>query len=264
MGAMESSGVTFVVPGSLRFFLSPRKRVAEREVPVDGTTTAGHLLASIGVPKTEVGELIVHGRPVDLGYRPQPGDRITVAEVRRPQSAPTSPPRFVLDGHLGALARRMRLLGLDTAYDNQAEDDTLVETSLAEHRILLTRDRGLLHRRALRWGAHVDHQAPNDQLLEVLERFAPPLQPWTRCPRCNGTLLDVSKNQVEASLPAGTRRSYDTFRRCSACGQVYWRGAHGDRLRDIVTTATGRHTVLDAPHGRPGTAQAPSREATSS
>jgi uncharacterized protein len=235
---MDSS-MTLVVPSPLRFFLPARKRGPEVPLRVDGTSTVGHVLAAVGVPKTEVGELLVDGHPVDLGYRPRPGDRITVQPLGRPQSTPTSPPQFVLDVHLGALARRMRLLGLDTAYDRQADDDTLLELSLTQRRVLLTRDRGLLHRRALRWGAHVDHQVPDEQLREVLDRFVPPLRPWTRCPSCNGTLLDVAKSQVRAQLLEGTRRSYDRFSRCEACAQVYWRGAHGDRLQGIVDAATG-------------------------
>ena len=249
---MDSSGVTLLVPGPLQFFLPAPRRSAEQELPVDGTSTVGHLLASLGVPKTEVGDLLLEGQPVDLGYRPRPGDRIAVAEVRRPQPAPTSSARFVLDVHLGTLARRMRLLGLDTTYDRRADDDALLEASLAERRILLTRDRGLLHRRALRWGAHVNHQAPDEQVREVLDRFAPALHPWTRCLVCNGMLVEVVKSQIEAQLPAGTRRSYETFHRCTACGQLYWRGAHGGRLQDLVDAATG---VRPAAHPTPPVAE---------
>jgi uncharacterized protein with PIN domain len=236
---MDFCGVTLVVSSPLRFFLPVKKRGGELQLPVDGTSTVGHLLAAVGVPKTEVGELLLNSDHVDLGYQPRPGDRISALAVNRPQPAPTSPPRFVLDVHLGALARRMRLLGLDTAYDRQAEDEALLKTSLTEQRVVLTRDRGLLHRRALRWGAHIDHQAPDEQLHEVLDRFAPPLRPWTRCLACNGMLIDVPKSQVEVQLPAGTRRCYETFRRCEACGHIYWQGAHRHRLQSIVDAATG-------------------------
>jgi len=231
--------LTLAVPAGLRFFLPAGKRGAEVALPVDGTSTLGHLVGAAGVPRTEVGELRLDGRPVDPGYRPRPGDRVEVVEVRYPQATPTSPPRFVLDVHLGTLARRLRLLGLDTAYASEAGDEQLLATSLAEQRVLLTRDRGLLHRRALRWGAHVNHQRPDEQLREVLDRFAPELDPWTRCPACNGMLVDVAKSEVEDRLPAGTRRTYDSYRRCAACGKVYWRGAHGDRLQRIVDSAGG-------------------------
>ncbi len=235
---MYSDGVTLVVSSPLRFFLPVKKRGAELQVPSDGTSTVGHLLSALGVPKTEVGHLLLDSGHVDPGYRPRPGDRISVLAVSRPQPAPTSPPRFVLNVHLGTLARRMRLLGLDTRYDRHADDEALLQTSLTEQRVLLTRDRGLLHRRALRWGAHINHQVPEEQVREVLDRFAPSVHPWTRCPLCNGTLLDVAKRQVQGQLPAGTRRSYNRFHRCQACGQIYWPGAHADRLQSIVDAAT--------------------------
>jgi uncharacterized protein len=236
---MDSGAFTLVVPSSLQFFLPARKRGAELQLSADGTSTVGHMLAAVGIPKTEVGELFLDGRPVDRAYRPRPGDRISVHPVRRPQPAPTSPPRFVLDVHLGTLARRMRLLGVDTAYDRHAEDEALLQASLTQQRVLLTRDRGLLHRRALRWGAHINHQAPDDQVREVLNRFCPPLVPWTRCPACNGLLLEVPKSEVRAQLLEGTRRCYEMFSRCQACERIYWRGAHGERLQGIVDAATG-------------------------
>jgi uncharacterized protein len=235
---MDDGDVTLALASPLRFFLPARKRGPQVRVRADGTSTLGHLLAAVGVPKTEVGDVLVDGRPVDLAYRPRPADRISVDPVRRPQPAPTSPPRFLLDVHLGTLARRMRLVGLDTAYDRHAEDEALVEASSSQRRVLLTRDRGLLHRRALRWGAHVNHQDPDQQLREVLDRFAPPLHPWSRCPACNGTVLHVTKSEVDAQLLEGTRRCYETFSRCEACGHVYWRGAHAHRLEGILDIAT--------------------------
>jgi uncharacterized protein len=244
-------GVTLTVPSPLRFFLPAGERRPELRLPVDGRSTVGHLLSAVGVPKTEVGEVVANGLPIGLAYRPRPGDKISVHPVAWPQSAPTSPPRFVLDVHLGTLGRRMRLLGLDTVYDRHAADDALLETSLTQERVLLTRDRGLLHRRALRWGAHVNAQAPDEQLREVLDRFAPPLRPWTRCPACNGMLVDAAKSEVHAQLPHGTRRCHQTFRRCPECGHVYWRGAHAHRLQAIVDAATqGR--AADAPAPRVG------------
>jgi len=238
-GVESPSRVSLALPPGLRFFLPATKRGVDPEFPADGTSTVGHLLAAAGVPKTEVGSVLIAGEPVPLSHRPAAGDRIEVVGLSWPQEAPTSPPRFVLDVHLGTLARRLRLLGVDTAYDADAADDALLTTSLAEQRVLLTRDRGLLHRRALRWGAHVNPQGVEDQLREFLTRFDPPLRPWTRCVACNGELRDVPKDEVEPLLPAGTRRCYSTFRRCTACGKVYWRGAHGRRLQDIVDSATG-------------------------
>lgn len=244
----------------LRMFLAPRDRRAPVRVPVDGTATLGHVIEACGVPLPEVGRVVVAGRAVDPSYRPAGGDAVHVHAVGRPQQVPgppgpsgpsvpsgpsgpsegPGPPRFVLDVHLGALARRLRLVGVDAAYRNDLDDDELIEQANAERRVLLTKDRGLLRRRRLWLGAYVRGDLPDRQLADVLDRFAPPPAPWTRCTACNGPLVPVPKSEVEHLLRPGTRRSYDAFARCLACGRVYWPGAHHERLEEIVRTATGR------------------------
>jgi uncharacterized protein len=219
----------------LRMFLAPRHRGDGRaRVTRDGTSTLGHVVESLGVPLPEVGALSVDGEPATPASR-LPGGRDTVAEVaavRRPQRLPAR--RVVLDVHLGTLARRLRLLGIDTAYANDRDDDALIAQANAEGRVLLTQDRGLLRRRALWLGAYVRGADPDDQLRDFLDRFAPPLAPWTRCTACNGPLAPARKADVEQQLLPGTRRTYHDFARCAACGRVYWRGAHSARLAAIV------------------------------
>ena len=160
---------------------------------------------------------------------------MTVEAVRRPQQLASA--RFVLDVHLGTLARRLRLVGVDAAYGNDADDDALIEQANADRRVLLTQDRGLLRRRALWLGAYVRGARPDDQFRDVLDRFKPPLAPWTRCPACNGPLSPVAKAAVAPVLPPGTRRTYQTFSGCRSCGQVYWHGAHSKRLEQIIDSA---------------------------
>ncbi|GAA1118729.1 Mut7-C RNAse domain-containing protein [Nocardiopsis metallicus] len=226
----------------LRFFLLPCHRHAQVHLDPDPTSTLGHIVDSLGVPPTEVGAFTVHGAAVTSSYRPHPGDHVEVAAVERPQPLPQWPPTFLLDVHLGTLARRLRLLGVDTAYDNDRDDPSLVRQANAEGRVLLTRDRELLCRKNLHTGGHVRHDRPDDQLCEVLERFAPPLEPWTRCLACNGLLTSAAKGEVDEHLCAGTRATYDTFARCHSCGQVYWPGAHHERLEPIVC---GAQALLD-------------------
>jgi uncharacterized protein with PIN domain len=220
----------------LWLFLAPRNRRADLRIPYDGTASLGHVVESAGVPLPEVGALLAGGRPVTASYRPGPADVVHVRGTHRPQRIPA--PRFVLDVHLGTLARRLRLVGVDVAYGNDLDDDTLIAQAGAERRVLLTQDRGLLRRRGLWLGAYVRGARPDDQFRDILDRFAPPLAPWTRCTACNGRLSPVGKADVEARLPPGTRRNYDTFTRCVACGHVYWRGAHRDRLEAIVEIAS--------------------------
>lgn len=225
------------VAPELRLFLAPRDRHDAIRQPHGGTSSLGHVVESVGVPLPEVGRLLVRGRPVEPSYRPVDGDEVHVLPVRRPQAAP---PAYVLDVHLGALARRLRLLGVDTAYANDADDDALIEQANRERRVLLTQDRALLRRRRLWLGAYVRGARPDDQLRDVLDRFAPPLEPWTRCPACNGPLVEVPKSAVEHLLERGTRQTYDTFAQCRSCGRPYWKGAHHTRLAGIVAEAERR------------------------
>lgn len=219
----------------LLIFLAARHRGAPVRVAINGTSTLGHVVESLGVPRTEIGELLADGRPVPAGHRPTAGERVRVRPVSRPQRV--TPPRFLLDVHLGTLARRMRLVGVDTAYANDLDDDVLVELAGEGRRVLLTQDRGLLRRRALWLGAYVRGAGPGEQFADVLDRFAPPLAPWTRCTACNGTLSPVAKASVEHLLQPGTRRTQEAFARCGDCGRVYWPGAHHDRLAAIVEAA---------------------------
>nr|WP_268843263.1 Mut7-C RNAse domain-containing protein [Actinomadura sp. K4S16] len=246
---MESE-ITIRVADELLMFLPATRRVAPARVPYDGTSTLGHLVESLGVPLPEAGPMTADGEPAGPATRPAVGAEVRVAAVPRPQPVPLDPgqvaPRFLLDVHLGTLARRMRLLGLDTAYHNDMDDPALVVQANEERRVLLTQDRGLLRRRALWFGAYVRGSRPDDQLRDLLDRFAPVLRPWTRCTACNGELVPVDKQEIERELQAGTRRNYDVYGRCADCGQLYWRGAHGDRLEEIVRDAT---RLVDALRG---------------
>ncbi|MEU8248444.1 Mut7-C RNAse domain-containing protein [Nonomuraea sp. NPDC048916] len=224
-----------IAPELLMFLPVSRRQEWQRVTP-DRTSTLGHHVESIGIPLTEVGPLTIGDRGVDPSYLPVAGDVVEVGAVPRPQQLPDEP-RFLLDVHLGTLSRRLRLLGLDAAYHNDMDDPALVVQANEEHRVLLTQDRGLLRRRALWLGAYVRGSRPQDQLRDLLERFSPPLRPWTRCTACNGLLIPAAKHEVEPLLEAGTRRNFDVYGQCRACGQVYWHGAHSGHLEEIVQAA---------------------------
>jgi len=231
----------------LRLFLAPGHQPGPVRAACDGTSSLGHVVESLGVPLPEVGSLVVNGRPVAPRYRPGGGDVVEVGAVHRPQQLPSA--RFVLDVHLGTVARRLRLAGVDAAYANDIDDDALVDQANHRRRVLLTQDRGLLHRRRLWLGAYVRGARPDEQFRDVLDRFAPALAPWTRCTACNGLLSPARKADVEQLLRPGTRRTYQTFSRCADCGRVYWRGAHSGRLEAIVESAIRAVSAAGLPHG---------------
>ena len=54
---------------------------------------------------------------------------------------------------------------------------------------------------------------------------------------CNGLLKEATKDEVADQLAGGTRRTYDVFAQCTACGRAYWKGAHHEQLEAIVERA---------------------------
>ncbi|AEN10632.1 MULTISPECIES: Mut7-C RNAse domain-containing protein [unclassified Streptomyces] len=235
---MNGPEIDVEVAPELRLFVSHERRRGSTPVITDGSSTLGHVVESLGIPLTEAGTLVVDGRTVPVSHIPGPGERVEVRAVERPQRIPGAPLRFLLDVHLGTLARRLRLLGVDAAYESEdIGDPALAALSARERRVLLSRDRGLLRRREIWAGAYVYSDRPAEQLRDVLGRFAPVLAPWTRCTACNGELAEADKDSVRADLEQGTRATYDVFARCTACGRVYWRGAHHARLEAVVADA---------------------------
>ncbi|MFD8969447.1 Mut7-C RNAse domain-containing protein [Streptomyces sp. NPDC059568] len=235
---MNGPEIQISFASELRLFVAAERRQGRTAVVTDGKSTLGHAVESLGVPLTEVGALLVDGREVPVAHIPAAGETVEVRAVSRPQRVPDAPLRFLLDVHLGTLARRLRLLGVDAAYESEdLGDPALATLSATERRVMLSRDRGLLRRREIWAGAYVYSDRPDDQLRDVLERFAPVLAPWTRCTACNGELGPADKDSVQEQLEHGTQRSYDVFAQCRTCGRVYWRGAHHARLAAIVEEA---------------------------
>ena len=170
------------VAPELALFVPHDRRAGVTALTTDGVSSLGHVVESLGVPLTEVGRLETDGREVPVSYVPRDGDRVTVRPVERPQQVPGAPLRFLLDVHLGTLARRLRLLGVDTAYEStDIGDPALAARSAAERRVMLSRDRGLLRRRELWAGAYIYSTRPEDQLRDVLERFRPRMEELFAC-----------------------------------------------------------------------------------
>ncbi|MCV2491187.1 Mut7-C ubiquitin/RNAse domain-containing protein [Geodermatophilus sp. YIM 151500] len=237
----DTGDVLVRVAGPLAFLLPGRDRAGRvRRLAHDPDATVGHVVQAAGVPLTEAGELRVDGAAAGPDDRPGPGAVVDVGTAPRPE--PTPPGGFLLDVGLGALTRRLRLLGQDAAWSADADDPDLVATAVAERRVLLTQDRRLLMRRAFgrdgtARGALVRGSGTEAQLADVLDRFAPSLAPLTRCTACGGPLVDVAKEEVADRLEPGTRRTYERFSRCRSCGRVYWRGAHARRIDALVEAA---------------------------
>ncbi len=211
--------------GELEDFLPKDQRGTWLQYHYRGAPSLKHAIETFGVPHPEVGV------PADLGRPLEDGEALDVYR-REFRTQPGEEWRFVLDCHLGRLAKHLRILGFDTVYRPQAEDGWLAAVSHDEGRVLLTMDRGLLMRGLVDRGSLVRSAAPRDQLREILGRFhlAGQVRPLRRCLRCNGLLVDVAKDEVLDQIPPKTRLWCQEYRRCSACSQLYWAGSHYERM----------------------------------
>ncbi len=226
--------------GDLNDFLPPHKRQTSVACVFESHQSVKHLIESLGIPHPEVALIIVCGRVVDFHYLVVSGDRVAVyPEAYKLGFAefhplrPPSPAKFVLDNHLGSLARYMRLVGLDTCYPTaHVPDARLAEIAEEENRVLLSRDRRLLMRRNVTHGYCPRSTEGWQQLREVIARFRlqSELEPWRRCVHCNGLLEAVSKEAILDQLEPKTRLYYREFRRCRGCGHIYWKGSHFKKL----------------------------------
>jgi uncharacterized protein len=255
-------GLEISFHGDLGMFLLPRRLRTSSHVlrQLSEKTSVKDVIEACGVPHPEV-DLITIGyansptrTAVDFRCQVETSARIDVYGFPAPEDVfPWQPrlqrrrcERFVVDGHLGGLARNLRLLGIDSAYEPQAEDRRLLQIMSAEDRAILTRDRRLLMHSIVKDGFCPRSHDPEVQTTEVLRRFGLTISsgtvaPFTRCLECNGLLQTTPKQDVSDRLAAEPRtlQYYNHYRVCPGCGRIYWPGSHFSKLAQrVVRLAT--------------------------
>ena len=208
----------------------------------NGSPSIKDPIEAIGIPHTEVDLIIVNGRSVSFRYRLKNRDFVSVYPVF--QSIDISPllklrdkpfckDAFILDVHLGRLAKTLRMLGFDTVYRNDYDDTEIVKISLQEKRIIVTRDRKLLHAKEVTHGYCVRSTNPQMQLHEVVKRFnlKMNIRSFSRCMICNGLINRVDKDTILHRLEPKTKLHFHEFYRCDVCERIYWKGSHYSELQ---------------------------------
>lgn len=147
----------------------------------------------------------------------------------------------------GNIARWLRILGFDTVYAkqlriNQANDIDRVILFRAIHdkRILITGDRQL-YNNALGLGVRAIYINPrlkkNDALALILESLnikKNKINPFSRCPICNGQLRKISKDKIRDKVPETTYSLHNDFWICTSCGHIYWVGSHYKFIKSTI------------------------------
>lgn len=208
-----------------------------------GNPSIKDTIEALGVPHPEVELILQNGKVVDFSEQVKDKDYWSIyphffaLEINHGRlRPPLVVPRFVLDVHLGKLATKMRLLGLDTLYQNDYCDAELATISAQEQRVLLTRDISLLKRAIVTYGYWIRHQNPYLQLQEVFNRFNlfSFISPFKRCLKCNGLIKVVNKAEIQEQLEPLTKKYFQKFYQCTSCHQIYWQGSHYHKLKQWI------------------------------
>ena len=153
-------------------------------------------------------------------------------------------PRFLVDVNAGRLAKWLRILGYDTLFIPDADDDELLRVALREGRVILTRDSRLMERRVVNTGQlaalFIRDDDLRSQLRQVVQAFRlagldlPPARTGgllSRCIRCNVPLVEVEKEAVAGRVPPYVYDTQAEFMECPSCQRIYWQGTHWANMR---------------------------------
>ena len=229
----------------LNDFLAPEKRKKIFSHFFAGTPSIKDTIESLGVPHTEIDLILVNGVSVDFTYLLKDGDQISVypvfeafdiSEITSVREKPLREPRFILDVHLGRLAKYLRLLGFDTWYQNDYSDTQLIHLAKNNQRITLSRDKELFKNKEVTHGYWLRSTKPKKQLIEVINRFdlAKKISPFKRCLLCNGKLQPIEKKKIAATLQEKTKQYYHLFYCCNLCKKIYWQGTHFNHMQTFI------------------------------
>jgi uncharacterized protein len=229
----------------LNDFLPQAKRGKDFLFTLPDLQPVNDFLRSNGVSPARVDLVLCNGHSVPLDHTIADGDRLScfpvfetfdIRSVTKIRTTPLRVPRFILDVHLGKLASFLRMLGFDTQYSPDIQDDTLLSVSLNEERTLLSKDRDLIHHESLTHCYHVLSDDPREQIVEVVHRFDlyGSFAPFTRCIRCNTLLERVEKENIIDRIPPKIREYYDEFTYCGSCDHIFWKGSHYEKMMEMV------------------------------
>ncbi|MDR4508790.1 MAG: Mut7-C ubiquitin/RNAse domain-containing protein [Candidatus Brocadiaceae bacterium] len=226
----------------LNDFFPSEKREKNYSYQFRGNPSIKDPIEAIGVPHTEVDLIVVNGHSVSFEYRLQHGDQVAVYPEKvstdifprvKLRDEPLKKHAFILDVHLGKLAKMLRMLGFDVVYENDYDDPEIIRRSLEEKRIIVTRDRRLLYVKVIVHGYCIRSMNSEEQLQEVLDRYDlySQIRPFYRCMICNGKIRKIDKSLIIHRLEPKTKAYFNEFFLCEGCNRIYWKGSHHDRIQ---------------------------------
>jgi uncharacterized protein with PIN domain len=184
--------------------------------------------------------LFEFGHAVDCDCGARVSLQTGTTQLRNPRDA--QGPRFIADAMLGRLARWLRLIGVDTAYEAHVEDRRLADRGKLEGRVVLTRDALLPRRFKDTPCLLIRSEVVAEQLAQVVAAFDIDwgAAAFSRCTRCNTPVGRLTREEAAGRVPPRVLLEQERFVGCPSCRRVYWRGSHVERMRAALERALGR------------------------
>lgn len=214
----------------LLFFVSENQKFSTFQFL--NTTTVRDVVISLGIPPVEVSKVYINKTLSDLDSKIFNGEKIALHTDKF-----IYPTGFILDVHLGSLARYIRMLGFDCLYRNDFSDPEIINVAEKENRSILTRDLGILLHRRVNQGYFVRATNPKLQIIEIINKYNLKLQfaPFTRCMKCNGLLFCIDKSKIEDEVPEAVWQLQEDFYQCNNCHKIYWPGTHYQNMKKFIS-----------------------------
>jgi len=241
--------ITFRCYAELNDFLPPEQKQKQFVYSLKTPVTLGEAIESLGIPLSEVDLMLVNGQPVSRNQRLYENDYISVyptfevldiSQLKDVHSPPLRVSCFILDAHLGKLAKYLRMLGFDSLYRDDFKDDEIIEIAARENRIILTRDKVLLKSKQITHGYYIRTTDKHNQLREVVKKFDlySQFKSFTRCMTCNAELIPKKKEEIRHMVQPEILQIFNEFFLCPACKKVYWKGSHFKRMESFIRDLT--------------------------
>lgn len=235
----------YLYSASLSFYGELQDFISEStiEYPFNDKPSIKDAIESLGIPHVEVGAILVNKQSVGFEHLLDENVHIEIYPhtLVTPQmnALPFKPQNltFLLDVHLGALARYLRMAGFDTIYESQDYGDAfLAEFASKKSLVLLSRDIGLLKRGKVQYGRWVRNTNPQEQFYEIIKAYKLQnhLQAFSRCLKCNGSINAVEKVNIQNEVPEKVYAWCEDFYQCERCNQVYWKGSHYEKMEKML------------------------------
>ena len=130
----------------------------------------------------------------------------------------------------------------------------MVARALAEGRVILTRDTGIMKRRVVTSGRLktilISSEEPEQQMQQVIDslNLERQFRPFALCLECNQPLVERSKEDVKDLVPPYVFKTQSQYMECPACHRIYWKGTHWEamtrRLKKFLKDSTEENSKL--------------------